>query len=692
MALGRFSYDSFEDRFSNRPPDTLSGLTGTSANPRARAQTARRSTRRADLPAFSFDSLSGDQVDGKAVNNPAADPPPPPTAPPRSPWDSPAPASGDPWSLSVERASTPGAAPAPTSTTGTGTVLARFDEQMRALQQTTDPNQQAIAKDRLARDLYTSLQQDGHDVKWQGDQLLVDGRAYAVGAGAAPGTAAAAASATAGAQAGTSATDVGGTLSTHAAQTTTPRPTAERIDPGMTGSLDEAVTYLQQQAQRVLGRALTQDELNTLAAHVGYQPESQTSTPQQPNHRPGSETGTPEQAIAYVQQEAQRMLGRPLNDAEMQQAIGVSGYTGSGPVTGDQVNLVLDAIAAQAPPTTSTTGGGQVTGDMVNRALDLLESWWTDPGSGGPPDPGPSGGGPPGTNFPNGSGGQPYTPGTIPMDDLEGFDIDAMMSRLSNQFGKSPVDFATQDLVMSILQHPESMDAATVDRLKAKSADELAEMSVFQDDEIKRFGYQTGNEDSNWIASERTANRRDRDRSLIGSNRDIETTAAAQNFQDRLAAAGLGQSFGAEQRRLSVEEAGATRENLALASDSSLRAAALKGDRLALREQVAAKAAELGIAADELQLKWVLGQMDDLTTRYGIDVGAEIDREQLAQQSRQFQEDLAFKLEELRQKLEYQYSELDKRDQWFGAGLGLDWFNATNGGAGTGGGPLAGTF
>ncbi|MGE3278038.1 MAG: hypothetical protein AB7O67_23245 [Vicinamibacterales bacterium] len=688
MALGRFSYD-----FSNKPPDTLSGVTGTSANPLARTQTARTSTRSADLPSFSFDSLSGDPAEGP-IQNPAGDTPPPaPEAPGTAggSWDSPGAAPGSPWSLSVEQA-TPGAAPAPqTSASGTSTAMARFNDQMRALQTATDPNQQAIAKDRLARDLYTSLQQDGHDVKWQGDQLLVDGRPYAVGAGVAPGTAA---SATAGAQPGTSTNDVGGTLSTRAAQTTaaaaTPRPTGERVDPARTGSLEEATAYLQQQAQKILGRQLTQDELNLIAANVGYQGPTTSSAQPTPNHRPATEQGTTDQAIAYVQQEAQRMLGRQLTDAELQQAIGISGYSGAGPVTGDQVNRVLDAIAAQAPPQETTTGGGLVTGDQMNRALDILESWWTDPGGNGPPiDPGPQQG-PPGTNFPNGSGGRPYEPGEITFDDLRGMSIDEVLARLpdTSQLGPGALDARTKDLVLSVLQNPESLDPATVAKMKAKAADDLAEMSVFQDDEIKRFGYATGNSDSNWIASERVANRRDRDRSLIESNRDIDIEAAQTNFQDRLSAAGLGSSVAGDQRRLSIEEQAAQRENVALATDTALRASALTGDRLALREQVNAKAAELGIQADELQLKWVLGQMADMTDRYGIDVGAAVDREQLAQQDRQFLEDLSVKFAQL----QFQYDELEKRDQWFGAGLGLDWWKATSGAAGTGGGPLPGTF
>jgi hypothetical protein len=102
------------------------------------------------------------------------------------------------------------------------------------------------------------------------------------------------------------------------------------------------------------------------------------------------------------------------------------------------------------------------------------------------------------------------------------------------------------------------------------------------------------------------------------------------------------------------------RQAIALANDSSLRASALKGDRLALREQINAKAAELGLDADKMQLDYTLGLMDDLTKRYNIDVGKDIDLRKLSQQGREFTEELALRFAQLR----FQYDELAKRDEW----------------------------
>jgi hypothetical protein len=45
----------------------------------------------------------------------------------------------------------------------------------------TDPKQKAIAQDALARTVYADLKAAGHDVKWDGTKLVVDGRPYDIG-------------------------------------------------------------------------------------------------------------------------------------------------------------------------------------------------------------------------------------------------------------------------------------------------------------------------------------------------------------------------------------------------------------------------------------------------------------------------------------------------------------------------------
>jgi hypothetical protein len=54
---------------------------------------------------------------------------------------------------------------------------------LKEIQGSTDPTQAAVKRDQLARTLYTQFRDAGHDVKWQGDQLIVDGRPYVVAGG-----------------------------------------------------------------------------------------------------------------------------------------------------------------------------------------------------------------------------------------------------------------------------------------------------------------------------------------------------------------------------------------------------------------------------------------------------------------------------------------------------------------------------
>jgi len=240
-------------------------------------------------------------------------------------------------------------------------------------------------------------------------------------------------------------------------------------------------------------------------------------------------------------------------------------------------------------------------------------------------------------------GQQPYTPGAITMDDLDGLGYQDVAARL-----KTGVTDSTDDLVMSILQNPESLSDQMVDTLKARNADELADVATADEQDLLRFGFANGLDESNWLQSERLAGRRERDRALIAGNRDIDVKASETRVADRRAAAELGSAHSGEQRQ---------RE--ALASDTALRTAAQTGDRMALRESIAQKAAELQLDQDELMQQYVVAQMEDLTRRWGIEVQADIDLTRLAQQSQEFREDLAFKLAALDQEMTYNYDRLE---------------------------------
>lgn len=60
------------------------------------------------------------------------------------------------------------------------------------------------------------------------------------------------------------------------------------------------------------------------------------------------QTGTEQQAVSYIQTQAQAMIGRQLNPSEMQEAARIAGYDGKGTVTGAQVNAVIGEMARRA--------------------------------------------------------------------------------------------------------------------------------------------------------------------------------------------------------------------------------------------------------------------------------------------------------------------------------------------------------
>jgi hypothetical protein len=87
-----------------------------------------------------------------------------------------------------------GVASGASSTVGTFDYGALVDK----VKTSADPRERAIAQDQLARSTFSQLKNAGHDVSWDGDNLVVDGRPYVIGDGApaaAPASPAAAAGA-----------------------------------------------------------------------------------------------------------------------------------------------------------------------------------------------------------------------------------------------------------------------------------------------------------------------------------------------------------------------------------------------------------------------------------------------------------------------------------------------------------------
>lgn len=555
-----------------------------------------------DMPTFSFDAAGQGQAPPEAPETPSFDTPHAPT---------PSSFGGGQTSLyQPSGASAPATSMAPPSnraqpTNGNPGMTPNYQSTLDQLKTTSDPQQQAVLKDQLARNVFSSLKDAGHDVKWQGDQLMVDGRAYVVGGG-------------------TGNTGVG----------------------GAPGQVDTA------RAQQDMTSVAHQMAGNAAGGTVG-------------------QYGMPAGAVDS------KFNDMSYHSPKYDLLRTVSKY----PPTADGMRAAVAEMNANGGHY-QITGDDRVVDTSNGDSIDLIQDvggpnakWWfgseleyanAHPGGAGGAMPMDNGGGllpeiyqagGPNTSYAPTAAAPPswapgnhahYTPGEITTDDIPNYSYDDLYNKV---VGDGDV---SRPLLDSILANPESLDAHTVDSMKAKSKDELAEQQQLEEEDLRRTGNQLGIDDSPWLASERLASRRGRDTALVKSNRDIDITAATTNAADKRSAAQLGVSY--DSMKGSQRQAAAS-----LAADTTLRQAALTGDRMALRESVSQKAAELGISEDQVMGNWLQGLMDDATRRYGIDVGASIDHAKLNEQSFEFKSELAYKL-----------SALAQANEQFGAGYGLD--------------------
>jgi hypothetical protein len=291
-----------------------------------------------------------------------------------------------------------------------------------------------------------------------------------------------------------------------------------------------------------------------------------------------------------------------------------------------------------------------------------------------------------------------YTPGAITDDDIPDFTTDDLAAQMGaytpeqynvGDLDAGPVEDDTEALVRSILQNPESLDAASIERMKVGNREEQADLERGDMDELTALGMENGIADSNWLASQRLARRGSTNEAIQRGNRSVDIEAARTNSADRRAAAGVGSAHLAErgaakrgnealrQGAATLNEGNAFNaaklksDNVTNAAKLSLDAAAERGDRMALRESVNQAAAELGQSADKLMLDYVTSTRADLTDRYGIDVDAALKREgisvdwaNLKQRGSEFQQELAFKMRQLAAQHEVDMG-----------GLGLGWGN-----------------
>lgn len=662
-------------------------------------------------------------------------PPPAPTpapastpSPPTSPTSPPPPPPNQP-SSSRERK-------------GGGELTDHFTNLASQVATATDPQQQAVLKDQLARNVYGALADAGHDVKWEGEQLVVDGRKYIVGAGkAAPVSGGGNPDAMTNAFAGGEAIPLDTSYDT-SGDVFDPAREAGAIEPGgfagdqaWAGQGGGDVFDPARQAGAIEEGGITggqgaQDARAQNAAPAGVRDFSRLTGYDQGKFDANKDDGKYQVGGALSQHDPR--LGITPDVLKSLNALGYGTYSGSGQklsltgltdkgraagIQGDfrDADYVVgfsggdgkwgyvDPVQESRDAAKGGAGGGSAYDRVFGASAEGAHGVDvhgvdphnphappppppTEPTSRPPPPPPPA---PP--TAPAGPTAPTYTaPGAMDNSDLEGFGVDDIMQRLGptpqfegfgdlGDLGGGPTDDATQDLVMQMLQHPESMDPRTVDMLKAKSKDELADMARSDDENLLAGGYANGIQDSNWLASERNARRGERDRSLVENNRNIDMNAAATNMADRRAAAAAGQSFTESKNTRNLANRGqrfqeaqqkianqfkSTEEHRAavqLASDTSLRAAAMKNDRRGLEEGFKQKAAELGLSAEKIRTDYLLGLMDNATRTHGIDVGAAVDREKLSQAGREFQQDMIFRI-----------MSLEQQDRQFGANYGLD--------------------
>lgn len=511
-----------------------------------------------------------------------------------------------------------------------------YSSHLGAIASATDPQSSAVAKDTLARRLQSDLTADGHDVAWKGETLLIDGRPYELGGGApSPVTA----SSTVGpARPGQDPPRPDPTPTPAAPPTSSVSPPATTSGPAVTPPLDKI-------RNAVLEFART---------HPGANP----SVSRDPEYWARQILGTHPNGNVDWAYWSQRML-TPEGPAE---GGGRAGTTGSGPLTEQQVldqtnhyariawgrDLTPDDLAQMKRDL-----GYQPGAPIDPKMTSAIEAWVMNhrPKTGGAT--GTGGGG--ATQLPPGFGDwQPGAPYYLPTFVDQTNDIPDFKSVYDKLSAPQPGDVETEALVKQILAHPESLTDQEIASLKAKNAEELAVGAQAQDEELQHFGYQSGLENSPWLAAQRAGRAWDRRSATVAGNRNIDLTAASTRQADRQKAAQLGSAYSSYR---------STRQQSAvnMAVESAVARAGESRNRSSMNETLKQAATSLGMSRDQLTLTYMKTNLDYLTTNKAIDNTFSVNIKQLQQQSDQFRETLLQRIAELKQ-----------QDEQFRANYGLD--------------------
>lgn len=467
----------------------------------------------------------------------------------------------------------------------------------------TDPRQQLVARDGLARQLQSDLEADGHTIKWNGDTLMIDGRPYELGSGASSGN---------------RETDLesplGGVPSPTAGSSgsstpwvPTDIPKGMQWDPNVAGFVPTNIPldpsgYVMQGGQLV-GKANPGARVETGASNPLSWVDDTLAEVQS--------TDDLQQWYRYIQADPKAMAGDPSAIEYWKDRIR----------RGDGSMLVKNGTLTKFQDGASAGAGGR--GGAVSNTYDFNSLWNSMP------------------DFLKNWSPQAaqYQPDAIDtnLDELPGFDeIYKLLSK------DDPEEAKLSGLVNNILEHPESLSDTDVEMLKAQNAEETALAGQAQDEELQHFGAQAGLSDSPWLAGQRSQNAWDRRQATIGSNRTVDIAAANQRQSDRLAAASLGQGF-AQYRTAKGQQA------LNIAVEGALGKASEQRGRKALNESMKQAATQLGLSRDQLVLGYITNNLSFLRDNKSLDLGYDIDIKKLSEQSDEFRQTLAQRIAEMKQ-------------------------------------------
>lgn len=508
-----------------------------------------------------------------------------------NPWDgsaaatptTPTPAAPDP-SWNTPQASAPAAAPAaPASDT--------YDSHLSSISQAADPASQATAQDGLARQVQADLEADGHSVKWvDGTTLSVDGRSYELGDGGGQGI----------------------------------------TDPGVVSAQPAATGYPGGIPQDATGNQVGSGiPWNPGEDHPSYDPagyhwdstyamevpNSDSTSPKIPTGMPtGGALSDPTFAAQLVAW-AGNLPG--VNPSVKNDPSYWIGRFTSGAFGNDQDYALKRMMTPEGAPegSTSTSGAGQTS------------PWLQQPARSTP-------------TYPAWSPSAPtYTPNFIDpsASELPGFkDVLDLLST------PGAGDAELQQLVQSIVEHPETLTDQDIEMLKSRSAEEAAVAGQSQDEELKHFGYNTGLDTSPWLAGQRAQNAWNRSNSTIGANRSIDIAAASTRQADRQQAATIGTAYSSFQSSKKSQAVG-------LAVQAALGKAGEQRSRTQLNESLKQAATQLGLTKDNLVMTYLSHAMTDATNNKQLDLNFDVDMKKLAEQSDEFKQTLLQRMHELSQ-------------------------------------------